>query len=57
MKKVRDQKTYYELCKNLQLEEYDADSYVFNYGDVGSHFYIIIEGSVNVMVPMPIELE
>ena len=30
---------------------------MFNYGDAGNHFYILIQGSVDVRVPMPVQLE
>ena len=57
LKKQRDEKTYLELCMRLRLEEHGPDSIVFNYGEVGSHFYVIIEGKIDVRVPCPVELE
>jgi CRP-like cAMP-binding protein len=49
--KSRDEKTQYELCDKLRLEEHSADAVIFNFGDPGSYFYVIIEGSVDVRVP------
>ena len=39
------------------MEEFAAGDAVFHYGDPGNHFYIIIQGSVDVRVPMPVQLE
>lgn len=30
---------------------------MFHYGDEGNHFYILIEGEVEVRVPLPTQLE
>ena len=57
MKQSRDDKSYYELCEKLRLEEHKKDSVVFHYGDPGSTFYVVLEGSVEVRVPVPIILE
>lgn len=57
VKEERDEKSYYELCERLRIEEHEAGEAVFNYGDTGSQFYIIIEGSVEVKVPSVVILE
>ena len=30
---------------------------MFKYGDPGNHFYIVVQGKVNVRVPLPVQLE
>ena len=55
--KTKDEKSSFELCEKLRLEEYKAGQTVFNYGDPGSYFYVILSGSVEVRVPNPIILE
>ena len=37
--------------------EMNAGEVVFNYGDVGDQFYIIIEGEISIMTPFPEVLE
>ena len=55
--KERDEKTFFELCERLRLEEYSQSAIVFNYGDIGQLFYIVVEGEVDVKVPSPVILE
>ena len=55
--KERDEKTCYELCERLRLEQYSEGAVVFNYGDTGQLFYIVVEGEVDVRVPSPVLLE
>ena len=45
------------MCKQLRLEEVAKGEIVFNYGDQGQLFYIIIEGEVEIKVPSPVLLE
>jgi CRP-like cAMP-binding protein len=45
------------LYTHLRIEECKAGRKVFNYGDYGQLFYIIIEGEVEVRTPAPVELE
>ena len=40
-----------EICKKLRYETYLEDEIVFNYGEYGNKFYIIIEGEVGILVP------
>lgn len=40
-----------ECCKVMNLEEYSADDIIFNFGDKGEKFYIILTGSVSVKIP------
>lgn len=55
--KERDEKTFYDLCERLRLEEHQEGAVVFNYGDQGQLFYIVIDGLVDVKVPSPVLLE
>ena len=40
-----------EIIKALRIERFKKDDLVFEYGDLGDKFYIILEGSVSVLVP------
>lgn len=40
-----------ECCKVMNLEEYNCDDIIFNIGDKGEKFYIILSGSASVKVP------
>ena len=40
-----------ECCKAMTLEEYSTDEIIFNFGDKGDKFYIILSGSVTVKIP------
>lgn len=39
-----------ELCKNLGLESYEHDKVIFNQGDPGDKFYIVLAGACQVKV-------
>jgi CRP-like cAMP-binding protein len=45
------------LFQSLKVDEQAKGSFVFNYGDEGSTFYIILSGEVQIRVPTPVELE
>ena len=40
-----------EIIKALLLEKYDKGKQIFDYGDRGDKFYIVLEGSVIVSIP------
>lgn len=40
-----------ECCKVMSLEQCNQDDIVFNFGDKGKKFYIILDGSVSVKIP------
>ena len=40
-----------EIIKALLLEKYDKGQQIFDYGDRGDKFYIVLEGSVIVSIP------
>lgn len=46
-----DDETYDELLKKLRYEYGKKDKKIFNYGDMGRKFYIILNGEVSVFVP------
>ena len=41
----------YHLCQFLQYECWGAKSYIFKYNDIGTKFYIILEGKVSILIP------
>ena len=45
------------LFKSLKYEDCDSGKAVFEYGQSGSTFYVILAGAVEIRVPMPVELE
>jgi CRP-like cAMP-binding protein len=46
-----------DLCQILTLKTHTEGQIVFRYGDYGNHFYIIIEGTVSVHVPILKEID
>ena len=46
-----EEKTIQYLFKKMRFIEFEAGDTVFEYGDVGEHFYVIIEGIVAIKVP------
>lgn len=40
-----------DICQLLQFEFRSASDYVFKYGDIGTHYYIILEGRVSLQIP------
>ncbi|KAM3132133.1 hypothetical protein pb186bvf_015728 [Paramecium bursaria] len=44
---------YFQLFRHLEYDFRPKESTVFNYGDYGQSFYIILRGSVQVLLPKP----
>ena len=40
------------ICKNMEYESFKKDDIVFNAGEVGTKFYLILKGSVRVLINM-----
>lgn len=40
-----------DCCKVLQFREYEKGEFIFNYGEPGDSFCIIIQGKVKILVP------
>ena len=40
-----------QIAMNMELEEFGKDEKLFNYGDVGTKFYMIMKGSVSILIP------
>merc|ERR1719160_1635950 len=40
-----------EVCRRLGLENFGTGERIFDYGDEGDKFYIILEGRVSIEVP------
>ncbi len=47
----KEQQILERICHHLSLENFSADEFVFHYGEVGNKFYILLEGSVGVLIP------
>ena len=56
-KKILDSKTINYLYRNLRLVEYEGKETVFNYGDKGDFYYILLTGEVVVKTPSPFVLQ
>lgn len=41
-----------EIAKSLLLETFERDEMIFDYGDEGDKFYIVVQGSVSIRVPI-----
>ena len=52
-----EESTIKYLYRNLKFHEYKPQEPVFDYGDKGTLFYIIMDGEVAVKTPAPEELE
>jgi CRP-like cAMP-binding protein len=39
-----------ELCKSMNLETFDENTFVFYQGDVGDKFYVVLSGSCDVLL-------
>jgi len=46
-----------EIAMNMQMEIFDKDQTIFNIGDPGNKFYIILKGSVGVHIPQYVKVE
>ena len=55
--KKLDKSSVQYLFRHLFFLEIDRNENVFNYGDEGDLFYIIIEGEVSIKTPFPDVLE
>ena len=53
---ILEEQTFLTIFKNLAFLEVEKGDNVFNYGEEGSLFYIIIEGKVTIHIPAPEEL-
>ena len=40
------------FCEHMQLEEHPADTYVFHIGDHADKFYVMLDGTLSVLVPI-----
>ena len=41
---------------NLLLEVFEPDQMVFDYGDKGDKFFIILKGKVSIQIPMKVPI-
>lgn len=46
-----------ECCAMMTMEEYEKDDIIINFGEVANKFYIILKGSVSVLVPVKKKLK
>lgn len=46
MEKIKDQQSYLELVKKIEVEHFLKDDIVFSEGDKGDKFYIILKGEI-----------
>ena len=42
---------FLKILKKMKYEYHAAGHKIFNYGEVGDKFYMIIEGGVQIMIP------
>lgn len=57
MLKLIDQEFVMRAYKVMFVKEHARGETVFNYGDKGNLFYVILKGTVEVIAPLEIELE
>jgi hypothetical protein len=53
----KGQQETFKMYGSLGLKVYHKNQSVFNYGDDGDLFYIVIKGSVGVKAPTEIHIE
>lgn len=56
LKVLKDQTLHYEdllmnLCSEMRYQHYQSNSVMFKYGDTGEMFYIILSGSISIIIP------
>ena len=54
---IKNPQDLLEVAKTLLLENFDTDEMVFDHGEPGSKFYIILKGAVGVDIPIRIKVE
>ncbi|CAD8117618.1 unnamed protein product [Paramecium sonneborni] len=55
LKQYRDKPNFLDLCKHLFLKTYNKREYIFQQGETGDAFYVILSGSVKVYIEEPTE--
>ena len=40
----------------MELEEFKKDEKLFNHGDIGTKFYMILKGSVSILIPQKVKV-
>lgn len=53
--KGNDEDIVSSCCKELKYRSYNKNEAICNFGEEGLEFYIIIKGSVKIMVPLPLK--
>jgi signal-transduction protein with cAMP-binding, CBS, and nucleotidyltransferase domain len=43
----------YKVVQKMEFKRLDKDEVIFNYGDEGDYFYILIYGKVQLLLPNP----
>ena len=54
---IKNPQDLLEVAKTLLLENFDSEEMVFDHGEPGSKFYIILKGAVGVDIPIRIKVE
>jgi hypothetical protein len=55
-REIKD-KYYPEIVACFKIEKHKSESIVFNKGDQGNRFYVIIKGTVSVLIPNKMKIE
>ena len=48
---MQAQEALIQIAMNMELEEFAKDEKLFSHGDVGTKFYMILKGSVSILIP------
>jgi hypothetical protein len=46
-------RAYREVINSLSLKQQPSGRVLFNYGDKGDFFYVMLQGSVSIRIPNP----
>jgi signal-transduction protein with cAMP-binding, CBS, and nucleotidyltransferase domain len=55
LKEKMTKEDYQLICENMKFRFYTASETIMNYGDFGNEFFIILKGTVSVLVPKVIK--
>lgn len=42
--------------RSLKVQEMQEDSFVFKFGEIGESFYIVMSGTVQIVMPVPVKV-
>lgn len=53
---VKEKQDLNEISKSIFLEQYNPGEMLFDYGERGSKFYLVMKGTVNIEIPKVVDI-